>query len=240
MKRYLTDQEQRRLLAAAKRDSDPLAQRDYHWMGALILTGMRIQEFSRLTAPQVRLALDAGWLVSLKEACKGGRHSNEYMVTAPLRAHLVALLRLSDEQAEQLAPRGAADLGLPVLDGVEVTPPAPGLQPLVWGRNLAGVAGPLSVRSYEARIKLWAAAAGLDTRISPHWLRHTRGMNIIRRSRGADALRVAQLALGHRSIRSTGVYTQMAREEFEAAIHLVDGGRVPRRVARDLAERAVA
>lgn len=221
MRRYLTDQQQRELLAAAKRLADPLAVRDYHWMAALILTGMRIQEFSLLGAERVRLALRAGWLVSRKEHCKGKARANEYLVTHRLREHLQALLDLSDELQDQ---HRAAGLALPEV------------QPLVWGRAIDGQVGALSVRSYEARLKLWAGAAGLDPRISPHWLRHTRAMNVLHRTRGRDGLRVAQLALNHASIRSTGIYTAMSREDYEREIHLVDGGRVPRRLARDLAQ----
>lgn len=218
MKRYLTEQEQRHLLKAMKAVADPLAQRDYHANSALILTGMRIREFSLLTAAQVRQALTCGWLVSLKEACKGQRHTNEYLITQPLRVHLQALLAISDEIARAIEFE----------DGQ--------MQPLVWGREVGGRAGHLSVRSYEARLKEWAVKAGLDPRISPHWLRHTRGMNVINRTRGKDGLRVAQLALNHRSIRSTGIYVQMSREEYEREIRLVDGGRVPRRMARQMAQ----
>lgn len=231
MKRYLTEAEQRKLLAAAKSQSDPLAQRDFHWMSALILTGMRVQEWSRLTADQVRLSLRSGWLVSLKEHCKGKRHANDYLVTIHLRRHLEALLAFSDAIAE----------------AIELEPGQ--MQPLVWGREearprkghqlvidaveqLQPRAGALSVRSYEARLKLWARAAGLDERISPHWLRHTLAMNIMRRSRGNDAIRVAKRALNHASLRSTGIYTQMSREEYEREISFVHGGRVPRRFAR--------
>jgi site-specific recombinase XerD len=221
MRRYLTEAEQRKLLATAKRVAELLAQRDYHWMATLILTGMRIQEFSRLTAPQVRQALTCGWLVSLREHCKGKKHTNEYLVTHPLRQHLQALLDISDELARAIEHDEDQ------------------LQPLVWGRDVAGKAGHLSVRSYEARLKQWAVAAELDPRISPHWLRHTRGMNVISRTRGKDGLRVAKLALNHQSIRSTGIYTQMSREAYEQQIRMVDGGRVPRRVARQAAERAV-
>jgi site-specific recombinase XerD len=221
MKRYLTEQEQRRLLVTIKRVADALARRDYHAFSALILTGMRIHEFSLLTAPQVRQALTCGWLVSLKEHCKGQRHTNEYLVTQPLRVNLQALLDLSDELARAIEHDEDK------------------LQPLVWGRDVAGRAGHLSVRSYEARLKEWAVRAGLDPRISPHWLRHTRGMNIVTRTRGKDGLRVAQLALNHQSIRSTGIYTQMSREQYEREIRMVDGGRVPRRVARAMAQGAM-
>jgi integrase len=216
-RRYLTELEQSRLLSGASRVNDPLAQRDFHWMAALILTGMRIQEFSRLTVGQVQQSLSTGWLVSRREFCKGRKRPNEYMVTARLRGHLAALCRLSDALGE----------------GLELPPEG---QPLVWGRDVAGRAGPLSVRSYEARLKLWAGVAGLNPRVSPHWLRHTRGMNIMRRSRGENPLKVAQVALNHTSLKSTGVYLQLSREEFEREIQAVDGGRVPKRVARRMAE----
>lgn len=218
-RRYLTELEQSRLLSGASRVADPLAQRDFHWMAALILTGMRVQEFSRLTVGQVQQSLATGWLVSRKEFCKGRKRPNEYMVTAKLRQHLTALCKLSDE------------LGA----GLELPPEG---QPLVWGRDVAGRAGPLSVRSYEARLKVWALAAGIDARVSPHWLRHTRGMNIMRRSRGDNPLKVAQVALCHSSLKSTGIYLQLSREEYEREIQAVDGGRVPKRVARRMAEVA--
>jgi site-specific recombinase XerD len=217
-KKYLTECEQKRLLSGALKLADPLAQRDYHWMAALMLTGMRIQEFSRLTVGQVERALSLGWLISDKTACKGGRRANEYCVTAQLRQHLGALVRLSHQ------------LG----DGLELPE---GGQPLVWGRDVAGRAGPLSVRSYEARLKLWVEAAGLDPRISPHWLRHTLGMNVMRRSRGNNPLKVAQHALNHASLKSTGVYMDMSREEFEQEMALVHAGaRVSKTMARRMAQ----
>lgn len=217
MMKYLTEPEQRELLKAARVKLDPLAQRDYHWMAALILTGMRIQEFSHLKVHQVRLALATGWLVSKKEHCKGKRKANEYCVTAQLRLHLLALVRISDEMGQ----------------GIE--PPEAG-QPLVWGRD----DGLLSMRSYEARLKGWAVAAGLDPRISPHWLRHTRGMNVIARCRGNNAMKVAQLALNHASLRSTGIYIQMSRETLERELQLVDGaGRMGKADAVRMAAQGV-
>lgn len=221
-KRYLIELEQRQLLNAAKSCADPLAQRDYHWMAALVLTGMRIQEFSRLTRQRVVLALACGWLVNRKEDCKGKRRANEYLVTQQLRVHLQALVNLSD----------ALGTGIELADGQE--------QPLVWGRDIAGRAGALSVRGYQLRMKLWAQAAGLDPRLSPHWLRHTRGMNIMRRSRGDNPLKVCQQALNHASLASTGVYLQLSREEYERELQLVDGARLPKRVARVLMAGGVA
>lgn len=221
-KRYLTEPQQRQLLHAAKSCNDPLAQRDYHWMAALTLMGMRIQEFSRLTKPRVMLALSCGWLVSRKEHCKGKRRANEYLVTQRLRVHLQALVDLSDELAPGMALEGDQE------------------QPLVWGRDIACRACALSVRSYELRMKHWAQMAGLDPRISPHWLRHTRAMNIMRRSRGDNPLKVCQLALNHANMASTGVYLQMSREEYELDLQQLEGGRVPKQVARALMAGGVA
>ena len=57
-------------------------------------------------------------------------------------------------------------------------------------------------------------------------------MNIIRRSRGNNPLKVAQLALGHASIASTGIYTQMSREEYTRELQNVAGGRMRKADAR--------
>lgn len=221
MKRYLTDEQQRRILAVAKAQAGLLAQRDHAWMRLLIETGMRVNELATLTAQQAEQALATGWLTVTKEQRKGKRTGHEYLVTEPVRQCLVKLLAL---QAE-LSPA----VHLPP----EIEPP------LLWGR--CGVVGGhvlcehMSVRSFQARMKHWAYLAGLPEGVSPHWLRHTRGVNIIRRSRGNNPLKVAQLALGHKTIASTGIYTQMSREEFERELRVVAGGRVPKAVARGMA-----
>lgn len=214
MLKYLTEPQQRELLAAARGQSCPLAQRDYHWIAALILTGMRITEFSRLTVTRVERALATGWLFSDKKDCKGKRRANQYFVTAQLKVHLAVLVGMSRHDAITL--------------GVFCE----GEHPLIWGRVINGVAGHLSVRSYEARMKLHLAAAGLDTTLSPHALRHSRGMNIFKHHRGSDAVKVAQVGLNHESIRSTGVYLHLSHEEYARAIQVVDGrGRLAKRDA---------
>lgn len=200
---YLTEPQQRELLKAARTQACQLAQRDYHWMSALIITGMRVHEFSRLTKPVVQRGLAAGWLVSDKNHCKGKRKANEYCVTAQLRMHLLALLQLSDTEA----------VNRPLAEDED--------QPLIWGRE--GESTHLGVRSYQARMKIWVKAAGLDDRLTPHALRHTRGMNVLRHSRGNNAVKVAQIALNHHSMRSTGVYLHVSREEMATQLQLVDG-----------------
>jgi len=220
-KRYLTDEEQRRMLATVKAQAGLLAQRDYAWIRLLIETGMRANELATLTYRQAAQALATGWLVVTKEQRKGKRAGHEYLVTEPVRQCLVQLMALQQELR-------------PVID----CPPEM-LPPLLWGR-CGVVKGKvlcehMGVRALQKRMKHWAQLANLPEGVSPHWLRHTRGVNIIRRSRGNNPLKVVQLALGHVSIASTGIYTQMSREEFEAEMRMVAGGRMRKADARGLA-----
>lgn len=220
LKRFLTEDEQRRLLAAARAHASPLAQRDYHMLCLLIETGMRVQEFTLISHAEAVAALGTGWLVMPAAKRKGGRQSHAYLVTEPVRQSLVALLGL----------HGA----LRPTEGVPDTLQA---LPLVWGRCQGTESLHISVRSVQNRLKVWAGLAGLPAEVSPHWLRHSRGVNIINRSRGNNPLKVAQLALGHASIASTGIYTQMTRAEYERELHAVARGRMRKADALALGAR---
>lgn len=207
MNRYLPELDQQRLLRAAKTNTDPLAQRDYWCMRLMIETGARVEEFSLFSAEQAEAALATGWLVVQAEQRKGRKKGHEYLVTTSVRQCLVALLAM---QAQQPLP---ADMDGPA--------------PLVYSRD----GQRLSVRSYQARVKHWARVAGISGNVSPHWLRHTRGMNIIRRSRSANPLKVVQMTLGHVSLASTGVYLGMGREEYTRALQNTDTARMNKREA---------
>lgn len=211
LRRYLTEPEQQQLLRAARNTHCPLAQRDYWWMRLLIETGARIDEFASWTAAQAEQALRSGWLISLPSQRKGKKRGQEYLVTHSVRECLVELLR-----AQRADPAAA-----------QAEPTAP----LVWGRDVQA----LSVRSYQARMSMWSERAGLPFRASPHWLRHTRGVNIARRSRASNPMKVVQQALGHASVASSGIYTGMLREEYVAALQNVDTARLPKRKAMRLA-----
>lgn len=216
-KRYLTEIEQARLLKAAGRTTGALAKRDYHWMHVLMLTGMRIHEFSLLSRKMVQLAMATGWLVIPKELRKGKRTGNEHLITQALREHLEGLLEVHKAVALE---REASDAA-----------------PLVWGRK--GDES-LSVRSYQDRLKIWLKAAELDMRVSPHWMRHTRAMNIVRRCRGDSKQKVVQQNLGHASIASSGVYIALSREEYEQSMQEADratSGRMGKGAARALSAR---
>ena len=78
----------------------------------------------------------------------------------------------------------------------------PGEEALFVGRAGRRV----SVREVQRRIKRWAAAAGIDTDVHPHMLRHSFASHVLQSS---GDLRAVQEMLGHASIASTQVYTHL-------------------------------
>jgi integrase/recombinase XerC len=78
----------------------------------------------------------------------------------------------------------------------------PGEQALFVGRN----GRRLAPREVQKRIKLRAAAAGLDFDVHPHMLRHSFASHVLQSS---GDLRAVQEMLGHASIASTQVYTHL-------------------------------
>ncbi|MBC8022676.1 MAG: tyrosine-type recombinase/integrase, partial [Burkholderiales bacterium] len=64
----------------------------------------------------------------------------------------------------------------------------------------------VSVRELQRRIKRWAAAAGIQSDVHPHMLRHSFASHVLQSS---GDLRAVQEMLGHASIASTQVYTHL-------------------------------
>ncbi|MBU1692314.1 MAG: tyrosine-type recombinase/integrase [Gammaproteobacteria bacterium] len=201
MKRYLTDPEQKKLLSTIRQFADVPARRDSAWVSLLISTGMRVGEFSRMTVGDARAALRTGYIFIPREHRKGQRADHEVLVTVPVRAALEQLLEIHCN-----VDGGGEDDS-----------------PLVLSRK--GCA--LTIRAYQQRVELWSKMAGLPEGVSPHWFRHTRAMNIMRKTTSNDPRGIAQAALGHVSIGSTAIYTATSREDLEKALNEVDGaGRV--------------
>ena len=209
MKRYLTEAQQGELLRTINKHAGLLARRDSAWVRLLQSTGMRLNELVLMTVGDAELALRHGRLFVPKERRKGGHRDHDYLVTEPVRRALADLLAVRREQ-------GHADI---------LT------APLVMSRKHVA----LTARAYEQRVASWAVLAGLGEKVSPHWFRHTRAMNIMRRSTASDPRGVVQAALGHASISSTGVYTRITKEDMEEALREVDG---PRRLRRRDMRRA--
>ena len=76
--------------------------------------------------------------------------------------------------------------------------------------NLQG--GTLTTRSMERLMKTWLAAAGLSAAITPHKLRHSFATHLL--DAGAD-LRSVQELLGHASLTTTQIYTQVTVERLK-------------------------
>ncbi|OGA53210.1 MAG: tyrosine recombinase XerC [Betaproteobacteria bacterium RIFCSPLOWO2_12_FULL_62_13] len=66
--------------------------------------------------------------------------------------------------------------------------------------------GRLSPRAVQLRLKYWAAKLGLGSRVHPHALRHSFASHLLQSS---GDLRAVQELLGHASISTTQVYTQL-------------------------------
>lgn len=197
--RYFTERQQGQLLSTIRTRAAVLARRDYAWIRLLTVTGLRIGEFSRMRLADARFALETGWIFIPAEHRKGRageRRDHRLPVTQPVRECLEALVSIRTEMGGDPNPE----------------------TPLIASRKHAR----MSVRAYQERMAHWCREAGLE-HASPHWLRHTRAMNILRRTTAANPLGIVQVALGHASLASTGVYTRPSKEDLQRALEEVDG-----------------
>ena len=67
-------------------------------------------------------------------------------------------------------------------------------------------------QAFWYRIKLYANKSGVDRSLSPHTLRHAFATHLL--NHGAD-LRTVQLLLGHTSLSTTQIYTEVARHRMK-------------------------
>lgn len=209
--RYLTEEQQRLLLRHMHlRRADALARRDGALMRLLLHTGMRLGETVAMTVGDALAALRTGWVFIPRQNRKRGRADHTVRVTAPVAEALRDVLGARAELTGQAACHESA--------------------PMLASRQGEG----LTARAVQLRVKAWMADAGLPEGISPHWFRHTRAKNIMRRSTSNDPRGLVQAALGHASIASTGIYTEVDADDLAAALEEVDGLGDRRRVKRGL------
>lgn len=67
-------------------------------------------------------------------------------------------------------------------------------------------------QTFWYRIKEYAIKSGVDTKLSPHTLRHAFATHLL--NHGAD-LRTVQILLGHASLSTTQIYTEVARHRMK-------------------------
>jgi len=206
LNKYLEEDEQKRLLDVLKLYKSEVAQRDSAVVRLLISSGMRVGECLRLSVKDAMAAMKSGYIYLPKEYRKGRadeKRDHEVLVTVPVKTAL----------SDLLAMRVGAELD----EALIVSRKSAGKS---WSKEHCWHA--MSVRGFQQRVAYWAGEAGLRAGVSPHWFRHTRAMNIMRRTTATDPLSVVKAALGHASIRSTEVYARQTRERVEAALHEVD------------------
>jgi integrase/recombinase XerD len=71
----------------------------------------------------------------------------------------------------------------------------------------------MSRQGFALRLRLLATRAGVESKVSPHVLRHAFATHLL--ERGAD-LRAVQMMLGHADIATTQIYTHVARDHLRS------------------------
>lgn len=223
---YLTETEQQQLLNHVRRVNDPLAKRDAAWIELLIETGMRITEFSRITLSDARASLRTGHLFVPAENRKGLQVGKRGTKTTKRFDHKVRLFQRERELVQTLIDVHVAALAgqLELLEN----------SPLVFSRRGSA----LSVRSYQQRLQDWCQQAGLAVHASPHTLRHTCAMNILRHSTADNPMSLITARLGQINKRSAEIYVEMRRAEMiDAELEAVAEKRQQRRPGRRVSLR---
>ena len=74
---------------------------------------------------------------------------------------------------------------------------------------------PVSAQAARAYLRLMLKKAGIEKKISPHKLRHTYATNLL--NAGAELVDIKAL-LGHESISTTQIYTNVGQERMEQVV----------------------
>ena len=174
-----------------------------------------------ITINQVRLLLEQPNKLSTAEA-KRDRAMLELLYASGMRISELVALNLGDVNTEgdyyvRCFGKGHKERIIPIYeqiamtvrDYVEETRPQ-----LAHNKNeealfLNAHGERLTRQGFWQKLKEYAKSAGLDTKISPHTLRHSFATHML--SGGAD-LRAVQELLGHANISTTQVYTHLTTE----------------------------
>jgi len=178
--RTLTGEDIEKLLTAPTREVGPKAQRDTALLELLYATGMRVTEL-------VTLAVDDVNLVAAIVRVRHGKGNKERII--PIHERAVAALKVYVE-------RGRPSLARPEVDTRALFLNHRGQQLTRQGTWLI--------------IKEYAQAAGIQSSVTPHVLRHSFATHMLE-SQQATLVDV-QHFLGHANISTTQIYTQVSGE----------------------------
>jgi integrase/recombinase XerD len=178
--RTLTGEDVERLLAAPTRDTSHKAQRDTALLELLYATGVRVTEL-------VTLALDDVNLVTGIVRVRHGKGNKERII--PIHERAVAVLK-------EYIERGRPALARPEVDTRALFLNHRGQQLTRQGMWLI--------------IKEYAQAAGIQSTVTPHMLRHSFATHMLESQKAT--LADVQHFLGHANISTTQIYTQVTGE----------------------------
>lgn len=183
----LTPQEEHRFLSTLKKRKD--AERAYMLYHLMLITGLRLSEALSLTVEQ---ATQRTFDVKVKSwTQKGHRKPRLKTVFIPrdLQDHLKAFLRYKSKRWDSLFPDA----------------------PLFVSQK----GNRLSPRQVQREFKRWLKAAEIESRLTPHALRHTVGTRLLKTFRNP---KLVQRYLGHSDVTTTlKYYIDVFPEDLEAA-----------------------
>lgn len=195
IEKYLTETEERALIKKIRDTKSWQAERDLHLFQLMRSTGCRVGTVCRLTVADATAALSSGTLVLRPEACKR-KKGYDVRVTGKVETALKGLLKIRRESGRGMDPDA----------------------PLLVGRTKSRGTGGMTPRAVQMCFERWRVRAGLNVAVTPHWMRHTLAIRIMRNSTSGNPLAIAANQLGHMNINTTRIYTRPTREEHAMAL----------------------
>jgi len=188
--------EQVKALLAAPDPATPQGQRDRAMLELLYAAGLRVSELLMLDVSSVDLVQ-----AQVRVLGKGAKE-RLVLIGAPAIKALRAYL--NDGRQKLLHSKST-----------EIGPRARIKQQRTKALFLNRFGGRLSVSMFTRTLKKYARAAGIEQNVTPHMLRHSFATHLL--DGGAD-LRSVQELLGHESLATTQIYTQVSQAHLHKTV----------------------
>ncbi len=191
-------------LIAAADGPKPADLRDRALLEAMYAAGVRVSEAAGLDVHDVDL--DAMTMVVRGK----GNKQRLVVIGEPARAALDRYIRNGRGKFLQNSSRNVVPPSLTGKEARGLSTPTTD-QPLFLNRNGTR----LSQRRIQLIVRNYALAAGIDTRVHPHLLRHTFATHLLD---GGAELRVVQELLGHSNPNTTQIYLHVTEERQRSVV----------------------